>query len=141
MTYCADAVLVGLDHELPSDPAIAYSGRPPVIGCNHLVCSNCGAVVRHADSRSTTRTDSPGTAVLRELYESATPASSPLLDATPLHRASRAYFCRCDWRAVNLGGTLFLELIDQPWACGGHPPAEADRRKTTVAGPGTGHRP
>lgn len=24
---------------------------------------------------------------------------------------------------MNLGGTLFLELIDQPWACGGHPPA------------------
>jgi hypothetical protein len=122
MKYCAEAILVGLDHELPADPAVAYSGKPPFIGCNHLVCENCGAVVRHADSRSTSSNYSPPRDELERLYESNDPASSPLLEGGPLHRESRAYFCRCDWRAVNVGGELFCDLIDQPWKCGGHQP-------------------
>ena len=36
MKYCTEAVLVGLDHPLPSDPSVAWEGTPPVIGCNRL---------------------------------------------------------------------------------------------------------
>ena len=140
MKYCAEAVLVGLDEELPSDPAVAYSGKPPIIGCNHLVCVKCGAVVRHADSRSTTSNEAPSEDELRELYESDDPARSPLLESTPVHRESRTYFCRCDWCAVNLGGEVFLDTVDQPWECGGHSASltndagdvrEAEARKAT----------
>ena len=142
MKYCAAAALVGMDEQLPSDPSVAYSGKPPVVGCNHLVCVNCGAVVRHADRCSTTTNDPPSVAALEELYDSDDPASSALLDNTPAHRDSRAYFCRCDWRAVNLGGELFLDDIDQPWECGGHSASvvldardirEAEARKATDA--------
>ncbi len=133
MNYCAEAVLVGLDHELPSDPAVAYSGKPPIIGCNHLVCTSCGADVHHADSRSTTSNYPPAQADLVALYESSNPASSSLLDSAPRHRQSRAYVCRCDWTAVNLGGALFLEHIDQPWKCGGHHPPATEARESPVA--------
>lgn len=121
MKSCAETWLVALDHELPADPGVAYSGTPPIIGCSHMVCSACGAVVRHADGRSTTSNHPPVADKLRALYESATPESSPLLDGTPLHVDSRTYFCRCDWYAVNLGGARWVDDIDQPWSCAGHP--------------------
>lgn len=142
MKYCADAALVAMDEQLPSDPSVAYSGGSPVIGCNHLVCVNCHAVVRHADSCTTATNEAPSEAALRELYDSDDPAGSALLESTPAHRNSRAYFCRCDWRAVNLGGELFVDVIDQPWECGGHSPSvvieardvrEAAARKATDA--------
>ena len=133
MKYCAEAVLVGLDHELPSDAAVAYSGSPPIVGCNHLVCTQCGADVHHADSRSTTSNYPPAHADLVDLYESSNPAGSSLLDSALRHRQSRAYFCRCDWTAVNLGGTLYLEYIDQPWKCGGHAPRATEAREIRVA--------
>jgi hypothetical protein len=120
MKYCAEPILVGLDCELPSDPSVAYSGTPPFVGCNHLVCASCGADVRHADGRSTSSNYPPPRADLEELHKSSVPPSSPLLVGGDIHRDSRAYFCRCDWRAVNLGGALFCDLIDQPWKCGGH---------------------
>jgi hypothetical protein len=118
MQYCVDTYLVGLDRELPTDPSVAYSGKPPVFGCNNLVCANCNAVVRHADARSITTQYPPGD--LERLYESADPESSPLLDASPRHAKSRAYFCRCDWYAVNFGGEKWLAHMDQIWRCGGH---------------------
>src|SRR5437870_5605773 len=120
MKYCSPAVLVALDVELPTDPGIANEGHPPRVGCNHLVCDNCGADVRHADSRSITSNYPPPKAQIEALYDSPDPAASKLLDDKPLHRMSRAYFCRCNWAAVDLSGTKSLGDIDAPWECKGH---------------------
>lgn len=50
MKVCNDGgYLVGPDHWIPEEPSdhfgVAYGIRS--IGCNHLVCGTCGAVVRH----------------------------------------------------------------------------------------------
>lgn len=120
MKRCSPAVLVGLDVELPTDPSVANEGCPPRVGCNHLVCEDCGAEVRHADRRSITSNYPPSKNLIEALYASSDPASSPHLDAAPVNRLSRAYFCRCNWASVNLGGTKSLGLVDAPWACAGH---------------------
>jgi hypothetical protein len=120
MKHCVNALLVGLDHELPSDRSVAYDGGEPEIGCNHIVCRACGAVVRHADSRGVTSHYPPGEAKLEKLYESPDPAASPLFDAAPKHRNSRAYFCKCDWYAVVLGGSIRIDTLEQRWNCAGH---------------------
>ncbi len=120
MNTCSPAVLVSLDLELPTDPGITNQGYPPRVGCSHLVCDNCGADVRHANSRSITSNYPPVRDKLEALYNSSDPASSPYLDAAPLHAESRAYFCRCSWAAVDLGGTKSLGDIDAPWECAGH---------------------
>ncbi len=120
MQFCVKAWLVSLEFEIPSDPAIAYTGGQPRIGCNHLVCSQCGFDVRHADHRSTTSNPPPPRAKLEELYDSSEPETSPLLDGTPLHAKSRAYFCRCQWLAIDLSGARAVDDIDPMWACAGH---------------------
>lgn len=120
MKYCTKVLVVGLDDELPSDPSVAYDGTPPFIGCNHLICSGCGAVVRHVDSRSITSNDAPPKAELEGLYESSDPASSPLLDSASIYKNTRAYFCRCNWAATEI--VRFVASLDAPWKCGGHEP-------------------
>ncbi len=121
MKHCTQAWLVGLLNELPTDPSIAYAGESPVFGCNHLVCDRCGAVVRHADRRATTSNYPPPRPTIEALYDSPDPASSPLLNAAPVHEDSRAYFCRCDWASADLGRIKSLGDIEARWGCGGHP--------------------
>ena len=133
MKYCTHAFLVGLDHELPSDRAVAYSGGSPIIGCNHLVCSDCDAVVRYADGRVTTSNYPPPRAANEALYDSSDPGSSSGLNAFPAHRRSRAYFCRCNWADVHLGGCKSVGSIDPPWGCGGHAPGLVQARDIPVA--------
>ncbi len=101
---------------------MGWDGDEPEIGCNHLVCSDCGADVRHADSRSITSNYPPSKDLIEALYASSDPTSSTYLDATPVNRLSRAYFCRCNWASVDLGGTKSLGAIEAPWECGGHEP-------------------
>lgn len=133
MTHCSPAVLVGLDVELPADPGIANDAQPPRVGCNHLVCGSCGADVRHVDSRTITSHYPPAHAELDAIYNSDDPASSPHFDAAPVDQKSRAYFCRCSWAAVNLGGTKSLGSIDAPWECGGHAPRVVEAQDIRVA--------
>lgn len=134
MERCVEAWLVSLERELPMNPAVAYDGKHPVIGCNHLVCTTCGADVRHVDSRSVTSRLPPGRQQLGELYDSPDPAVSPLLNSSPVHAKSRTYFCRCDWYAVNLADARWINDIDQTWQCAGHPPAVvvATERKASI---------
>jgi len=134
MKHCTEAFLVGLDLELPTDPSVTYSGGSPTVGCNHLVCSSCGAVVRHADSRSIKSNYPPSKAVIDELYKSSNPEALAILDARPLHRLSRAYFCRCNWAAVDLGGRKSVGSIDAPWDCGGHATAVVETQDLRAAG-------
>jgi hypothetical protein len=117
---CQPALLVGLDFLLPADPGIAYEGIPPNIGCNRLMCGDCNVAVRHADGCSITGNYAPTQVALEKLYESSDPRSSSLLDASPLHARSRAYFCRCAWAAANHGGTKVVDVLDQTWYCDGH---------------------
>jgi len=130
MNHCTPAWLVGLLHELPTDPSVAYAGESPVFGCNYIVCGECGAEVRHADHRSITSNYPPPAPTLEALYDSSDPASSPLLDAASLHRDSRAYFCRCNWASVDLGGMKSVGDVDAPWGCGGHPGPGEERPAT-----------
>jgi hypothetical protein len=133
MKYCIDAVLVGVDQSLPLDPSVAFSGKPPMVGCNHVVCINCEVDVRHADKCSQTSNNTPMAASLLELYESSDAAGSDLLKRGRVYDESRTYFCRCDWRTVH-GGTLLLSYAEQPWKCGGHPePTEAEVTAATEA--------
>ncbi len=131
MKYCSKALLVAMDHELPSDPSVAWDGGEPKIGCNHLVCESCGAVVRHADSRSRTSHHAPPG--IAKLYELGDPAASPLFDSAPKHKDSRTYFCKCDWYAVVLGGYIRVEYIEQSWSCAGHGPEVGGRENRVAA--------
>ena len=133
MKYCANTLLVALDRELPSDPSVAREANGPEIGCNHLVCTQCGAVVRHADSRARTSHYPPSAATLAKLYESSDPAASPLFDAAPKHRDSRTYFCKCDWYSVVLGGAIRVDRLEQSWSCAGHAPGTVEARDIRVA--------
>jgi hypothetical protein len=133
MKRCSPAALVGIDVELPTDPGVANEGNPPRVGCNHLVCDDCGAEVRHADRRSITSHYPPSRTLIESLYASSDPASSPYLDAAPVHRLSRAYFCRCHWASVDLGGTRSLGDIDAPWGCAGHEPRVVEASDLRVA--------
>jgi hypothetical protein len=119
LKFCTHTYLVGLDHELPTDPRLANDGTTPVVGCNHLVCSSCGAVVKHADGRSRGSHYPPGD-IESALYESSDPASSPYLDNKAVDAQSRVYFCRCDWADVNIGGVKSIGSIEAMWSCGGH---------------------
>ena len=121
MQKCVRPQLVSLEYELPTDPAIAYSGDPPIIGCNHLVCGTCGADVHHVDGRSITTNNAPPRPTMEQLYDSPHPEQSPLLDARPAHAESRAYLCRCDWYAVDMSGSKGVNDIDADWDCAGHP--------------------
>ena len=115
--HCTKTLLVALDEELPSDPSVAYDGGFHEIGCNHLVCHDCGADVRHADGCSVTSNMKPDKDDAAELYNSVHPEKSKLL-ATRAN--SRAYFCRCAWASVDFG-TKLVDVLDQMWGCGGHP--------------------
>jgi hypothetical protein len=114
--YCAPAFLVGLDYDLPSDPAVANSSTVRETGCNRLVCADCNAQVRHADGRWITSHYPPTKSALKELYESSQPEASELLG--PGGRG-RAYFCLCAWAAAS--GSKLVGILDQMWLCDGHP--------------------
>jgi hypothetical protein len=131
VVFCESPWLVSLEFELPADPAIAYTTQPLIIGCNQLVCRDCGAAVRHVDSRSIDRGLRPTRAELEGLYASADPASSALLDHRPINVISRAYVCRCDWSSVDLSGARRIPDTDLTWRCAGHaaaPPRDETRR-------------
>lgn len=131
MQHCAEAWLVSLEYELPTDPSVAYDGGDPIVGCNHLVCKRCGAEVRHADHRAVPALYPPED--LKDLYESPAPESSPLLDARPLHKDSRAYFCRCSWYGCELSGGKDTETMDDhEWRCAGHPDKDSPEHKQHV---------
>ena len=119
MQYCTTGWLVGLDYELPSDPSVANGEDTlPIVGCNHIVCDDCGALVKHADGRSVTSHFAPGNISL--LYDSAHPEASSMLQTTATDARSRTYFCRCYWRTVHFGGKLPLVVVDRGWFCMGH---------------------
>jgi hypothetical protein len=130
--HCVVAWLVAPPREIPSDPGVANTDDP-VVGCNHLVCENCGADIKYVDGRSTTSNYAPVASDLEELYQSLRPETSPLFDSAPLHADSRTYFCRCDWYAVNLSARRRVDDIGQPWKCGGHDPALHAARNLRVA--------
>jgi hypothetical protein len=127
MQYCVETWLVALSRELPADPGVAYTGNPPIVGCNHVVCDGCGAVVRHVDGRSPTTSARPVEAELQALYASAQPERSPLFYSRPLDAESRVYFCRCNWYGVGMGRAKWVNDLDQPWRCGGHPSDAGER--------------
>ena len=119
MQHCDVAWLVGLDYELRADRSVANTEDTlPIVGCNHIVCDDCGALVKHVDERSTTQHFAPGN--IAQLYESANPEASPLLRPTAPDGRARTYYCLCYWRTVHFGGKLPLGVVDRGWYCAGH---------------------
>jgi len=125
--YCSGAGhLVGGERRLPADPSEYYTGGlVTVIGCNHVMCTRCGAVVRQ-ESGVIPYVD--GIDSLETVYD--------LDDWSPALRASaesvevsrfRFYACRCtahcegDFRALDAADDYDPWL---PWECAGHPLAE-----------------
>lgn len=144
METCSPAALVGLDIELPVGAGLANDGAPPRVGCSRLVCEACGAYVRHADGRVAPDKLPPSRHVAEALHASTDPASSPHLDGSAVNQRSRAYFCRCGWASVHLGGWRSLGQVDAPWKCAGHearfveapePPAAAPTKPVAPSGP------
>jgi hypothetical protein len=120
MKKCVNAALVALNYELPADPSVAYDGGDPAVGCNHLRCYECHAIVRHVAHRGATSHYPPGEETLKALYDASDPAASPLFDSSPRHAESRTYFCKCDWYTVVVGPPKHVSRLDQGWTCQGH---------------------
>lgn len=133
MTTCArSGYLVDGTSALPTDPTDVHVDGLPVVGCSHLRCHACGAIVRNALGLGVRSPDAPVDAVA--LYETADLATSPALQ--PTVPTFRLYLCRCRrWletsqHALDEPDRDLLTDPDMPWSCDGHPrivlPAEID---------------
>lgn len=104
---------------LPSDPAVAYEGGAPLLGCNNIWCSICNVLVRHVDDR---RVPYPAGSPdeCSALYDAPDPAQFARLIGGLLAAGFRTYFCRCSW--ADSGNAKIIAYADVPWGCTGHPP-------------------
>jgi len=126
--------LVGADSWFPDDRRDYFAGGLGLfIGCNSLVCDQCGAPVAAQLGFSA----APSLAELEQLAASAPAgaATAPDLASLPAYvagGAGRLYACRCLVRLV--AGPIALEVPEAardmeeelPWHCAGHPPLAGD---------------
>jgi hypothetical protein len=125
MNRCArNGYLVDVPSSIPTDPTDVGLEDLPIVGCNAVRCSRCGALVRNAPGLAFRTPDEVASATLAALYATADLASSPLLHATnPDHRL---YLCTCS-RWLETGQHACSEPDpdpndpSMPWACAGHP--------------------
>ena len=119
-------LLANIRTAIPTDQGDFYGeGRLDLVPCSHLVCGNCGEVVRQVDGRVI-----PSNTDLDALYETRNWRKLELTSPTEL--PNRAYACRC--AVVNIvADTLISTLLeDHPsgiplaWSCAGHPTVRGD---------------
>lgn len=120
LNYCVGGgYIVGPSYELPDDPSGYCSDDRDVIGCNALVCSGCGARVRHLLGVAP---EPPPNTNWSTVYDTADWSTLGWLKPTTM---ARWYVCRC---------TQTMELHSKPsnqleetkgitWRCAGHPPS------------------
>lgn len=102
----------------------------PAIGCNHLICGQCGHSVRWLDGWQVAE---GRTLVARDLTGLQAPEASELLVRSS---NARLYHCQCSVRqafsteVLAPGGEGFDHRPESPWRCAGHPsvalPVEVD---------------
>jgi len=124
LNYCS-GTLVGTGLLLPTDPS-AFSHGFPSVGCNHLSCDDCHAVVDHVDDCATGSVYlSPGQDVLGSLVRG------------PAYEGHRAYFCRCGWMDVSALNARYAGDCERTstinWSCAGHPDDAAHSRASRIA--------
>ena len=118
--------VVGAGHAVPDAPEVfLFDERVAMVGCNHLVCSACGAVVqqRAGVTLASPKFDRSGI-VERGEWDQAL-ASGYLVPED----GWRTYVCRCrgwsedDRRALGRPAHWdeFLNESAPPWRCAGHP--------------------
>jgi hypothetical protein len=116
--------LTGDDDWLPDDPREYFGEHHGIyaIGCNNLLCAECGSRVRSAPGRWTPPGLSP-----EALY--AEPDWLRLPEASARQWGNRLYGCRCFTFTANASESLVLdsdavEIGPSRWCCAGHPPLE-----------------
>ncbi|CAN5269370.1 hypothetical protein BH09MYX1_BH09MYX1_58160 [soil metagenome] len=121
LNFCeAGGFLVRGNGELPDD-ASEYQAemRRPVIGCNQVTCTPCGAAVKSKPGLFPLVVDGPRD--WTTIYETDDWSTVPGMDRDP---AYRLYVCACRFDAVR--GSRPLRRDDTsatPWSCAGHLPA------------------
>lgn len=121
LNYCSyGGSLVGVDYWLPSEPYdFDFGGRAGPIGCNHMVCGQCGGVVQHLDGCQVAEGHYLQAGQLRGV------ADWHDCDKLVAFAPARLYFCACSVRQC-----FGFEELDPPpdslrspgpWCCGGHP--------------------
>jgi hypothetical protein len=122
MALCIDGgYVVSGAHPLTTDPTDHSAANLPVVGCNNLRCSRCGATVRSAPGVGRKlKNTTPA-----EIYEAKDLATAPDIVATLPEL--RFYVCRCTaflengWRRMEEHDVDLKDAIDLPWRCAGHP--------------------
>ncbi|MEM8932233.1 MAG: hypothetical protein AAGE94_13715 [Acidobacteriota bacterium] len=113
--------LVGAGHEIPTDARVHQRPDGPLVGCNQLVCRQCGARVKHWPGFRLQRL--PVDRREREaLYATTDPGASPFLMRRAAGHLFRTYACRCHCDEIVNPVDLdkgYLEF--DGWTCGGHP--------------------
>jgi hypothetical protein len=128
MNHCSlGGYLVSGRMPLPADPIDYDTELLPRLGCNHLRCRACGAVVRNAEGLRVP--DAIAKVDCAALYELPDLSSSPFLVPAS---GFRLYLCRCrNWQQTGHEDALadpdtdpFPGRPNVPWLCSGHPLAE-----------------
>jgi hypothetical protein len=145
LNHCApDAdLLVPPQRPIPDDAAdFVWPTPSPLIGCNHLVCTRCGAKVRNVAGWRL-RGD-VGAADCARLLALDDWNSTELPDMNALAErdsGERSYVCRCNGlavanpRALHRGGIADDHPAPVGWGCGGHPPRSLPQVIATLATP------
>lgn len=124
MKYCdARGYLVGPAYTIPTDPRTHALAAGPVVGCNHLKCSVCGAVVRNWPGLRLALT--PVTQAEKDaLYATPAPDISHYLTREGGGHLFRVYACKCSHTQISSATDLDRGFIEfDSWACAGHPEA------------------
>ena len=92
----------------------------PVIGCNNIVCGDCGARVRSILGFTAPDDFRPATAYGLD--------DAAVIDHLLVDEGARLYLCRCRWTAPTTYADLQHPELQAPrdfissWACAAHPP-------------------
>jgi hypothetical protein len=118
-TTCADdGLIVGTAYPIGDARRARAAGE--MLGCGHLVCESCGAVVIHVDGVRLVR-DMPTGAELHALraLPAADRAGSPLFTDAGMAERFRVYSCAC-FADETLGASPAV-WVEVGWRCAGHP--------------------
>lgn len=126
--HCDEGGLLVNGHRVvPADPSDLFKhGLARPVGCNRLVCGNCGKPVRQSTSFFLKK---EALQRLPEVYDSPDWSQLDELRGDWWTPAFRFYACRCacwtetsDSRALR-DPTLHADEVLPPWGCAGHPQA------------------